>query len=205
MSQVTLNERGYKDVELMQVAEQVLSKMAAETELFAAPVPALLILEEALLAFRNAATEAYYRDTRAILIRNQKRAELVYVLKELAKYVDTIANADPTIILAAGYAVRKPKTSYGGVVPKAGQLIARPEEVGSGRVKLKTQRWRGARMYQYQFRIKGHNVDWNTQLCSKSSCIIDGLESFREYEFRVSYIGIDPTPNYSDIISSYVL
>src|SRR5690606_29817602 len=194
MNKLKLNEKGQSDVQLMQTAEQILSKMAQEATLFPTPVPELTALETALTAFRNSATEAAYRDTRAILIRKQKRKELVYVLKELAKYVDTIANGDDSIILAAGFSVRKESDSYGGLVPKAQRPIAEPSEIGSGRILLKTEPWAGARMYDFQFRIKGSTEAWNSQLSSKSTCLIEGLETFKEYEFRATYIGIDPTP-----------
>ncbi|RKO71476.1 hypothetical protein D7322_12015 [Sphingobacterium puteale] len=205
MSQLTINEKDQTDVQLMQFAEQIATKMAQEAILFPTPVPSLTVLESALAAFRNSATEAAYRDTRAIMVRKQKREELVYVLKELGKYVDTIAGNDDTIVLAAGFNIKKTSSSYAGLVRKAQRPVAEPSHVGSGRITLKTDAWPGARMYQYQYRHKGSELEWTSQLSSKSTCIIEGLETFREYEFRVTYIGIDPTPNYSDVTSSFVL
>jgi len=205
MSQLTINEKDQTDVQLMQTAEQIATKMANEATLFPTPVPALSVLNAALVAFRNSATEAAYRDTRAIMIRKQKREELVHVIKELGKYVDTIANNDDTIVLAAGYNIRKTSSSYGGFVPKAQRLIAEPSHLGSGRISLKTAAWTGARMYEYQYRLKGSDAAWSSQLSSKSTCVIEGLETFKEYEFRVTYIGINPAPNYSDVTSSFVL
>lgn len=205
MSKLKLPGKKQTDVQLMQTAEQIYSKMTAESTLFAAPVPALTILEAALTAFRNSATEAAYRDTRAIMIRKQKRQELDYVLKELSKYVDTVANGDGTVVLAAGFSLQKSNESYSGLVPKAQRPIAEPGQIGSGRVQIKTTSWTGARMYEFQYRIKGSTDAWTSQLSSKSSCVLEGLETFKEYEFRVTYIGINPTANYSDSTSSYVL
>lgn len=205
MSKLKFNEQEQTDAQLMQTAEQILSKMTQEATLFPTPIPELSALETALVAFRDAATEAAYRDTRAIMVRNQKRKELVYVLKELAKYVDTVANEDDSIVLAAGFSVRKAGGSYDGLVPKAQRPIAEPQQVGSGRVQLKTEPWAGARMYNFQYRPKGSTEEWESQLSSKSTCVLEGLEMFKEYEFRASYVGIDPTPNFSDTTSSYVL
>ncbi len=205
MSKLTIKELQQTDVQLMQTAEQIYTKMTAETTLFATPVPSLSTLDTALIAFRLSATEAAYRDTRAIMIRNQKRGDLAYVLKELSKYVDTVAKGDDSIVLAAGFSLRKPNGSYDGLAPKAKTPVATPGEIGSGRIRLKTTSWAGARMYDFQCRLKGSTGEWNSKLSSKSSCIIEGLEQFKEYEFRVTYIGIDPTPNYSDSTSSYVV
>lgn len=205
MSKLSIKETRQTDVQLMQTAEQIYTKMTAENTLFETPVPSLTALDAALVAFRLSATEAAYRDTRAIMIRKQKRTELAYVIKELSKYVDTVAKGDDSIVLAAGFGLRKPNDSYDVLAPKAKAPIATPGEIGSGRIKLKTQKWAGARMYDFQCRLKGAPEEWNSQLSTKSSCIIEGLEQFKEYEFRVSYIGINPTPNYSDSTSSYVI
>lgn len=205
MSKLTIKEVRQPDVQLMQTGEQIFTKMTAESTLFATPVPTLAALETALISFRNSATEAAYRDTRAIIVRKQKRASLVYLIKELGKYVDTIAKGDDSIILAAGFGLRKPKNYYHGLVPKAKAPLAEPNKIGSGRILLRTNPWAGARMYQFQCRLKDSPHAWVSQLSSKSTCIIEGLEQFKEYEFRVTYIGIDPTPNYSDSTSSYVL
>lgn len=205
MSKLKLSEKEQTDVQLMQTAEQIFTKMTSESTLFASPSPELSELETALAEFRNSATEAAYRDTRAIMIRKQKRKELVYILKELSKYVDTIANGDGTIILAAGFMLYKPNQSYSGLVPKAQRPVAEPSQIGSGRIILRTNRWVGARMYDFQYRLKNSTDEWVSQLSSKSSCIVEGLEVFKEYEFRASYVGIDPTPNYSASTSSYVL
>lgn len=205
MSKLSIKETRQTDVQLMQTAEQIYTKMTAESTLFETPTPSLATLDATLVAFRLSATEAAYRDTRAIMIRKQKRANLAYVLKELSKYVDTVAKGDDSIVLAAGFNLRKPNSSYDGLVPKAKTPVATPSEIGSGRIKLKTEKWAGARMYDFQCRLKGSSEEWNSQLSSKSVCIIEGLEQFKEYEFRVSYIGINPTPNYSDSTSSYVV
>ena len=205
MTKLTFNEKEQTDVQLMQTTEQIIAKMTQESTLFETPVPQLSVLEEALSAFRSSATEAAYRDARAIIIRKQKRKELVYLLRELSKYVDTVAKGDEAVIMSAGFSLRKPNESYRGLVPKAQRPTANPGHIGSGRIQLKTEPWVGARMYDFQYRIKGSSEDWNSQLSSKSTCTIAGLETFKEYEFRISYIGIDPTPNYSDAVSSYVL
>lgn len=205
MSKLKLNEKGQKDVQLMQTAEQIISKMTVNSELFPSPVPSLSVVQNVLTAFRNSVTEAAHRDMRAIMIRNQRKKELLYVLKELGKYVDSIANGDGIIILAAGYSLHKQPVSYRGLVPKAQRPIAKPGEIGSRRIMLRADPWPGARMYNFQYRQKGTAAEWKSQLSSKSSCIIEGLEMFKLYEFRTSYVGIDPTPNFSDSTISYVV
>ena len=205
MKRPTTQSHLLSDDAMMQYVEQIITKMEANEVLFPDPVPALGVVETALAAFRLSATEAAYRDTRAVKIRKAKRKALVYQLRELSKYVDTVAQKDDTIILAAGFVPSKDPESYAGFIPKATRLIAKTQEVGSSRIKLKVDRWQGARMYQFEFRKKGAETVWSVQLCSKSTCLLEDLDQFEEYEFRVTYIGINPKPNYSDIVLSYVV
>jgi hypothetical protein len=204
MNKPTTQSQRLKDDNLMQYVEQIITNMRAAIATYPEPVPELTVVETALIDFRLSATEAAYRDGRAIRIRQDKRKHLEYLLSELAKYVDTIANKDANLILASGFVLPKETQSYAGPVPKATHLVAHPQQVGSRRIKLKVDRWKGARMYQFQFRKKGE-TEWSTQFSSKSSCILEGLEMFQEYEFRATYIGISPEPNYSNVVASYVV
>src|SRR5690606_17549028 len=95
------------DDELMQYAEQIVTKVGTENAIFPNPVPELETITAALTDFRLAATEAVHRDSRAIRIRNERRKELEYLISELAKYVDTIANNDAVIIQTSGYILSK--------------------------------------------------------------------------------------------------
>lgn len=204
MAQVIIKAQKLKDDNLMQYAAHIITEMRKSAEVFPEPIPGLNGIETALTDFRVSATEAAYRDSRAIRIRNGKRKELEYLLRELSKYVDTVANQDETIILASGFNLKSNAVSYAGLAPKATRLRVESQEVGSSRIKIKINPWKGARMYQFQFRRKGE-MEWSTQLNSKSVCIIEGLDMFTEYEFRATYVGINPEPNYSDIVSSYVV
>lgn len=192
------------DSNFMQYVEQIIQEMGKAQSIFPEPVPGLGVIESALIAFRLSATEAAYRDTRAVSLRNTRRRELEYLLNELAKYVDTVAQQDSNTILASGFALSKEASSYGGLVPAATRLIAEPQQVGSSRIKLKVDPWQGARVYQFEFRKRGE-MTWSTQLSTKSTCFVDGLEMFSEYEFRATYVGIDPRPNYSKVVLSYVV
>ena len=192
------------DAAIMQYVEQILTKMAEHNDLFPDPVPELSSLESALSAFRLAATEAAYRDTRAVRIREGKRKELEALLRELVKYVDSMAHSDETIILASGFLSSKDAESYAGYMPIATGLRAEPQELHSCRIKLSAKRWQGARMYRFEYRKRG-SIAWQLHFSSKSSCILSGLEQFQEYEFRVSYVGIHPEPNYSALVTSYVI
>lgn len=204
MNKPTTKSQRLKDDNLMQYVEQILTNMREAVAIFPEPLPGLNTIETALIDFRMSATEAAYRDSRAVRLRNDKRAHLEYLISELAKYVDTIAGRDANKVLASGFALPKDAQSYAGPLPKASHLRAEPQEVGSRRIKLKIDRWKGARIYRFEWRKKGE-TEWSVQFSTKSTCILEGLEMFQEYEFRTTYVGIDPEPNYSNVVASYVV
>lgn len=205
MSKPTLHSDRLSAAELTRYATQIYGKMQDQMALFPTPSPSLTVLEDAIADYRIATTEAAFRDTRAITIRNQSREVLEDILYELSKYVDTVAKGDPGIVLAAGFIPSKSKGSRHGRPPKANSLWVKSDYIGSGRVELRTDPWAGARMYQFELRIKDSGDAWREVLSSKSTCVVTGLESFTEYEFRVAYRGVDPEVIYSDVINSYVL
>jgi len=205
MGKPKLNFDKLSTASLAQYAEQILGKMTQETELFVTPVPALETLENALTAYIAATTEAAFRDTRAIELRKERRSELEDVIYELSKYVDTIAKGNRSIVLAAGFLPTNASTGRYGRAPKPESPRATPDYVGSGRIQLKVPAWAGARMYQFEFRRKGAETPWQLLISSKSSCAVEGLDIFQEYEFRVAYRGADPAIVYSDTVSCFAI
>ena len=192
------------DEEVMQYVEQIITKITAESSIFPNPVPELSSIESLLLEFRLAATEAAFNDSRAIRIRNDKRKELEYQVNELKKYVDTVAKNDAVIIQSAGFFLSKTSVKYTGLVPKIKRLTAEPEQLGSLRIKLQANPWKGAHAYRFEYRKVGE-ADWNIALSTKSTYTLSGLEKFAEYEFRASYLGVNPEPNYSDIVTTHAI
>lgn len=205
MGKPKLNFNNLNTASLAQYAEQILGKMTQESTLFATPVPSLETLENALTAYIAATTEAAFKDTRAIEVRKEKRAALEEVIYELSKYVDTIAKGNRAVILASGFIPSKPNSTRYGIAPKPENIHAASGRVGSGRIQLRVPAWAGANMYQFEFRKKDANTPWQLLISSKSTCAIEGLDSFQEYEFRVAYRGADPTIVYSDVVSCFAV
>lgn len=190
--------------ELLNYAEHILKKMTENEDLFDEPVPSLAVLDSALSAYRDAYAEATHRDMRAVVLKGQKGKALQQVIYRLSHYVDAQAQGDPAIILAAGYKPSKSKLSRAGAPPKAYGVRAQNGEVGSGILWVSVPPWKHARLYLYEYRKKG-TEEWSSTLYSRSKIEFSGLERLREYEFRVSYLGTDTTPNYSDIVTALIV
>lgn len=205
MKRPTLHFQNLTAAQLMQYAEQILIKMGQEEDLFATPQPTLSDVEDSLAVFRMSAAEAAYNDRRAILMRNTQRRELEGLLYELSKYVDTVAGGDESLVLASGFIPTRARKSTGGRIPKALNLRVEPEGLGTGSVELRVDRWEYARMYSFEYRKKGSDELWQQLLSSRSTAVLEGLTAFEEYEFRATYLGVDPKPNYSDVVTNYAL
>jgi hypothetical protein len=98
---------------LITYARSVVTRMTGNAA-FPAPVPALVAITTAIDDLEVAEKAALARTRGAAATRNEKRAVLLGLLKQLRAYVQGIADADatngPAIIESAGIAVRKTTT-----------------------------------------------------------------------------------------------
>lgn len=134
--------------ELLNYAEHIFQKMIENESMFTDPIPGLITLEGALIAYRAAYTEAAHRDMRAVIIKDQKGKELQEVIYRLSHYVDAVAQGDPAIILAAGYRTSRPTTQSVGRTPQAQGVRVSNIRVGTGIVQVKVDPWKPARCTQ---------------------------------------------------------
>jgi len=205
MKKPTMNFRKLDAAQLLQFAEEIHNKMMENSDIFATPSPDLETLVTTTDEYRDAVTEAAFGDRRAISFRNEKRGELETVISDLAKYVEMIARGNQTIILSAGFLPTKDPSLDNGTNPKADKVAVSSNGLGTQQVRVKVAPWTKARYYQFEYRKKEAGSEWNQVLSTTSALDIEHLESFQEYEFRVSYLGKSATPNYSDIVSTYAL
>ncbi|NGM60764.1 hypothetical protein G5B30_02420 [Sphingobacterium sp. SGG-5] len=205
MRRPTTQFKNLDAAQLIQFAEDIAENIATNSDIFETPTPDLATLTAAITVFRNSVTAALFNDRLAISARNEKRAELENVIYELSKYVDTIAKGNETLILSAGFTPSKEPVFDTERNPKANHLRVEPDGLGTLRVQAKVTPWKKARYYQFEYRKKGVDTAWERILSTKAVLEIDNLEAFQEYEFRVTYLGRDTVPNYSDVISTFAL
>lgn len=184
--------------ELLNYAGHILKKMTENASMFPDPVPSMAAFETSLNDYREAYAEAMHRDMRAVVIKGQKGKELKTAVYRLSHYVDA------AIILAAGYRPSQSTKVSVGRTPKATGTKVKNMEVGSGVTRISVDPWKQARLYQYDYRRKG-TEEWSSILKSSSMLELDGLVKLQEYEFRVSYLGRDAVPNFSDIVTALVV
>ena len=204
MKKPTIYSVAKSATKLLRYAENIAAKMTENADLFPEPSPSLAELDTAIADLREALAEAAFRDMRKVELKNQCHAALKQVVYGLSLYVDHMAQGDAATILAAGFLPSKDNTPT-GPPPKPTDFRVALLDTGEQRLKLRVKAWERIRMYQFEYRKVGGTGDWQRVLCSRSVCVLEGLESLKQYEFRVAYIGTDPTVTYSDVIRSYVL
>lgn len=205
MRKPTTDFKNLDSAQLIQFGEEIVKKMEEHDTVFVTPIPALTAISAGIVDFRKAVANAAFNDRQAISARRESRAELEYLINELAKYVDTMARGNPTTILSAGFVPSKEADYSMDLNPKAINLRVEPAGLGTMRVVAKVEPWKKARYYQFEFRKKGSESDWEKVLSTKAVLEISNLVAFEEYEFRVTYLGRDTNPNYSDVISTFAL
>ncbi|SFS61648.1 hypothetical protein [Sphingobacterium wenxiniae] len=200
----TLNFRKMNAAQLLQFVEEIISKMTEHVDVFETPDPALPTVTTVLQEYRECVKDASFYDRRAITIRDQKRTELEILVFRLSKYVDFVAQGDKAVIMTAGFT---PTVSRGSGVPTPKAVLLKVDSLGVGTSKLliKAKPWRRARYYKFEYRKRGVDEAWSYQLSPKSTVVLEGLESFQSYEFRVTYLGTDTQENYSEILNAFAL
>ncbi len=200
MAKPTLSSKTGTEAKLLQYAETVLAKTTENASIFPEPQPSLDDLAAAIDQFRGSMTEASFRDMRQVVLKNQHATALKEILYNLSLYVETVAQGDPAIVLAAGFIPSKDLRGPVGPSPKPHDLRAVVRDTGTQSVHVRVDAWKYARYYQFEYRKIGSEEPWTRILSTRSKIHVTGLEYLKEYEFRVTYLGPDPALNYSETV-----
>lgn len=198
MAKPVLTSKTRTESRLVQYASNVVKKSKENADLFPEATEKVTLLETALADYTDSLAEAAFRDMRQVVIKNQQAVLVRQLLYDLSLHVESVAKGDPNIVLAAGFVPGKNNAPNAGISPKANDLRAVVTHPGTNTVQLRVNPWRQARFYQFEYRKAGSMNEWTTVLSTKSKLGISDLDYLQEYEFRVTYLGTIPTPNYSD-------
>ncbi len=202
MARTILDFTSHSDTQLDTRGDDVLTKMTGNVA-FPTPSPALSVLEGHLGEYRVALVNATLGDRQQVEIKNQKRRQLERTLRALAMYVDPIADGNAALILGAGFEVTENAGGRtAGPRPKPVDVNVVPGRHGSGTANIRVKRDRLARLNRFEYRPIGQD-EWTVMQASRSRLKLEGLQPMSLYEFRVAYLGTDPTVTYSDVVTAY--
>lgn len=168
------------------------------------PTPTLTVVQAALGAYETALAAASTGNPEKTAIKDQKRKDLEVLLKQLGTYVQLNCKNDLGILLSSGFDAAKPATPV-GILPKPENFKVESGP-NPGTVKISLDKIKGAKSYCFEYTaapITDGSI-WLVKVATLRTHIIDSLSSGKQYAFRVSGIGADPTVVYSDVINRFV-
>ena len=139
------------------------------------------------------------------VIKNNCRKIVETQLKKLAGAVQTISDGDEAIILSSGMDANK-KPSAVGKLAKPENLTVKPGD-NKGSVLMMCDVVEYADYYEFEHTVLPITPTsiWTKDTTKKRKYEKSGLDSGKEYAFRVAGAGSDPSRVYSDIITSFIL
>jgi hypothetical protein len=169
-----------KVADLIAYATRIIAAMTGNP-LFPTPTPPLPTVTAALGDLQTAETAALARTQGAATTRNEKRAALVIMLRQLRGYVQSIADATPengpSIIESAAMAVRKTPV-------RAAQAFAVKQGVVSGSARVTGIVAARRASYEWQYSLDGGKTWVATAGTLKASVTVTGLPVGTAVQFR---------------------
>ena len=163
-------------------SQGIVTKMTGNAH-FPTPVPSLADVTTAITDLETSITGATSGDHAAVQLKEQKRKTLDDLLHQLALYVETESAGDPAVMLGAGFKISKDPSPVGPLPKPTGFKV---QSVGKGEMKLSVDKLDGADHYLFEYRQTTATA-WEQKISTKSRLLLTGLESGKEYLFRVSH------------------
>jgi hypothetical protein len=113
---------------------------------FPSPVPTLDVIEKATNDYSAALSNAGGRDRTLVSIKNDKKAVLHGLLKDLAHYVTQVSKGDRTLLLSSGFEITPERNKAAKLPPRLEVDISLP-----GQATTRVKRITRARAYMHQY------------------------------------------------------
>jgi len=162
----------------------------------------LATIKAALDDFESALLAAKDGGHTAIAVRNDKEKIVDELFRDLASYVNKVANGDETIIIKSGFHASKQPSSH----QKPEFTVS--DGVHSGSVILKIKAIQAAVAYIWQYVQEGSPNAASVWVTVNTSTVttfqIDNLTPGLIYSFRFASISVDGTSDFSSPITKFV-
>lgn len=194
----------YSDPELSVMASHVVELMTGNAN-FPNPNPTLDVIATANAAYLQALYKAQGGSKEDTVIKNRNRRIIESLLKTETDYVQQVSGGDEAIILSSGFDVNRKPAVIGPLAKATGLVIKAGDNKGSMLVNCNVVNH--AAFYEFEYTATPSTLTsiWLKRTSTKHKMLIDGLTSGKQYTFRVAGAGSDPSRNWSDEISSFVL
>ncbi|OIR13263.1 hypothetical protein GALL_56480 [mine drainage metagenome] len=190
----------YTDSGFYQKSEHILQSMTGNPN-FATPTPTLADVQTAITKYSDALGKVIDGTKQDTVLKNQARKELEALLHDLGLYVQLNGKNDEAIILSSGFDIANPRIPI-GILPKPTGFNTGKNTI-TGCVDLELDPINGAKSYQFEYTdapVTETSV-WHVVTSTAAFITITGLVSGKEYAFRVTGVGSDPTRVYSNVLN----
>jgi hypothetical protein len=197
---------GYSDPALETKAQLITTAMIANPTDFPAPHPELDAAVAATTAYVAALLQARNGNKTDVVVKNQKKAELVSSLKQLGEYVMFKAKGNAGIMTASNFDMSKePEPAPGVTNPEITLLV---NGVNAGELQVAINKVPGARSYIYQYSLSDPTLagaEWVSHMSTVGKFTFKNLESGKRYWCRVAAVGAREQVAYGDPLSRIVI
>jgi hypothetical protein len=166
---------------------------------FPNPPAALAELEKQAPVFRESLRKARNRDKEWVAVKNNKKAEVLVLLEEVAAYVTATSQGDRALILSSGFDATDETT--GSAKPFIGSLQVDIGIPGEAILHAINQKGAVAYVHQYATEAPGPNTVWISQGSTTGDYTFTGLQSDKRYWFRIVAIGRKGQQGFSPVVS----
>ena len=190
----------YSDSGLLNKANYIVERMLGNP-MYPAPTPTIEVLKDTVAGYEYALANTETKSKESIVLKNNSRKELENMLRQIAMYVQLVSKGDAILIMGAGFDTYKTPMPI-GILEKPKSLTVRHGK-NSGSVELISSVVPNARFYIFEYTLCPVTDEsiWMSNVSTKRNLLIEGLESRREYVFRVAGGASVATRAWSDTIS----
>ena len=171
-----------------------------ETQAFQGATELIEELEKSRMLLEKAIEISAFGDQRGIASRNLFEKRIDDLIRKAAAYVNHESNGDDSLIIAAGFELRKRNNKPSDLNKPKGLRIERTEN--SGQLKLNWTPVKNSRNYMVQYGLKISNKDspWDTHFSTRSTCVIDALKPGKIYRIRIMAVGAKGVSQPSEVL-----
>jgi hypothetical protein len=156
-------------------------------------------LEKVAPELETALVKAKSRDKEWVAIKNNKKANALALLAQLAQYIIEISKGDRTLILSSGFEVVEEQT--GKIKPSIESLEVELGAAGEATLHAEVKKGAVAYIHQYTTEAPDLNTVWHSAGHTTGNYTFTGLSSDKRYWFRVIAIGRKGQQAYSPVVS----
>ena len=172
-------------------------------------IPSLVTINAAFIAYQDAYRAALTKDTIKTALRDSLRTALTVMLKQLASYLEAVAQGDLSILATTGYDLRHDIVHSGSVDPlPAPEGFQVTHGTLTGTLNVQVSRLIGAGSYDVESTQgdPGIEANWKHVLSSKnaSHMLLSNLTPGQTNWFRVRAIGSHGEGAWTDPLSIIV-